>query len=395
MIKPKEGEPLWGPSAVRWMKLSIAGLYGVKGGHQVALEWFSDNEEDIVKGSVVPKEVDLWMQADKPWQFLQASREWAKYIDNPMTPLNHLLYQDGSCNGIQHFSAMRRDPIGAKSTNLFPSEEPQDIYSDIIQVCQGYIANIDHEMAQWWRDVETSRDTVKRPVMCLPYGLTQFSCQNYVEDWIIETKADTNRWKSAELAHWFNEYVWKALRTHLRGPSEVMDYLQLITGILSKQGLTIEWVTPLGFIVDKVHYSYKKSHYTVNMKAAGGNKRVRLVMRNPTTVINTRKAKSSIAPNFVHSYDATHLDMVALRLKEAGVPGMCAVHDSIGVHPNYGDQLFDAIRETFVELYQDRDVLQEFKTHLEGLHGLELPEPPPLNADFDFSQILSSPYFFS
>lgn len=35
---------------------------------------------------------------------------------------------DGSCSGIQHFSAMLRDEIGGNAVNLIPAELPQDVY---------------------------------------------------------------------------------------------------------------------------------------------------------------------------------------------------------------------------------------------------------------------------
>uniref|UniRef100_UPI002FBEC18E DNA-directed RNA polymerase n=1 Tax=Escherichia coli TaxID=562 RepID=UPI002FBEC18E len=35
---------------------------------------------------------------------------------------------DGSCSGIQHFSAMLRDEVGGLAVNLLPSETVQDIY---------------------------------------------------------------------------------------------------------------------------------------------------------------------------------------------------------------------------------------------------------------------------
>src|SRR6059036_1026907 len=38
---------------------------------------------------------------------------------------------DGTCNGYQHLSAMGRDPIGGRATNLVPADEPEDIYQEV------------------------------------------------------------------------------------------------------------------------------------------------------------------------------------------------------------------------------------------------------------------------
>lgn len=48
-------------------------------------------------------------------------------------PLSPPLLQDGSCNGLQHYAALGRDVIGAKSVNLMPCEVPQDVYSGVAQ----------------------------------------------------------------------------------------------------------------------------------------------------------------------------------------------------------------------------------------------------------------------
>ena len=41
------------------------------------------------------------------------------------------VHQDGSCNGLQHYAALGRDQIGAESVNLYPSDTPQDVYSNV------------------------------------------------------------------------------------------------------------------------------------------------------------------------------------------------------------------------------------------------------------------------
>lgn len=45
---------------------------------------------------------------------------------NPEEYVSHLpIHQDGSCNGLQHYAALGRDEIGAKSVNLAPCPAPQ------------------------------------------------------------------------------------------------------------------------------------------------------------------------------------------------------------------------------------------------------------------------------
>ena len=61
----------------------------------------------------------FWDEADKPWMFRAACKEWTRYREEGPGFLSHLaISMDGTCNGYQHLSAMGRDPIGGRATNL-------------------------------------------------------------------------------------------------------------------------------------------------------------------------------------------------------------------------------------------------------------------------------------
>lgn len=51
---------------------------------------------------------------------------------DPTTFISHLpIYQDGSCNGLQHYAALGRDQEGGKEVNLVPAEKPSDVYYSV------------------------------------------------------------------------------------------------------------------------------------------------------------------------------------------------------------------------------------------------------------------------
>ena len=57
--------------------------------------------------------------------------------------LSHLpVHQDGSCNGLQHYSALGRDLDGARSVNVFPSEKPQDVYTEVAKLVEASRAKV-------------------------------------------------------------------------------------------------------------------------------------------------------------------------------------------------------------------------------------------------------------
>ena len=58
-------------------------------------------------------------------------------------------------------------------------------------------------------------------------------------------------------------------------------------------------------------------------------------------------------PNYIHSFDALHMQNVVLELDKKGKQDIWAVHDSFGVHACDIEYLRDIVRETFVEIHQD------------------------------------------
>ena len=88
-------------------------------------------------------------------------------------------FQDGSCNGLQHYAALGRDRLGAGAVNLVPASQPQDVYSEIAaivdrkrsedaeagkeiaMVCEGYV----------------KRKVVKQTGMTTVYGVTKYGAQ--------------------------------------------------------------------------------------------------------------------------------------------------------------------------------------------------------------------------
>ena len=73
--------------------------------------------DDIVDSAKQPLDGrGWWKNSEEPWQTLAACIELteALELDTPENFVSHLpIYQDGSCNGLQHYAALGRDVIGA------------------------------------------------------------------------------------------------------------------------------------------------------------------------------------------------------------------------------------------------------------------------------------------
>lgn len=116
--------------AAGWLAIQGANVYGED---KIALEdriqWVEDNEQEILSCAADPLGATFWHKADKPWQFLAFCFEWAGFLEEGYGYVSHLpVALDGSCSGIQHFSAMLLDEEGGGAVNLIPAEKPEDIY---------------------------------------------------------------------------------------------------------------------------------------------------------------------------------------------------------------------------------------------------------------------------
>lgn len=171
-----QGKPIENENAARWLAIHGANLYGHdKVGFDERVAFIQEMSETIQLIAADPLTYQEWTEADKPWQFLAFCFEWAGFIQQGYGFVSCLpIALDGSCNGLQHFSAMLRDEIGGAAVNLLPSEKPEDIYQRVADVA---IQKLKEEaasgsdnvlLATQWLSFGVNRKITKRPVMILP-----------------------------------------------------------------------------------------------------------------------------------------------------------------------------------------------------------------------------------
>ncbi len=140
LLQFASGKPLGTPEAADWLAIHGANcLVDAPDGTKLdklpfgeRISWIEANTEEIQAVAVDPHDHNWWVSADKPFQFLAFCFEWAGYQEQGLSFESALpVAMDGSCNGLQHYSALLRDPIGAKAVNLVPSDRPRDIYEHV------------------------------------------------------------------------------------------------------------------------------------------------------------------------------------------------------------------------------------------------------------------------
>lgn len=412
LLEFAEGKAL-GERGLYWLGVHGANLWGNdKVSMDERFEWALENADKAARVAFEPLADLWWTEADKPWCFLAWCFEWAaarnhgEFRDNCEGFVSHLpVALDGSCNGIQHFSAILRDPVGGAAVNLVPAVKPQDIYKAVAERTLERLQEIadedghkDQWIAEGWIAFGIDRKVTKRAVMVLPYGGTFMSCRDYVREAIRDKiKEGTSHNFGEQLTtaeSVLASVVWAAIGDVVVGPRVAMTWLQQCARVMTKHGYSLAWQTPTGFCVSQSYKQVKDAR--VKTKFLGSV----VVFRSGelSDKLDGGKQVSAVAPNFVHALDASAMMLTIGACLDVGIKDFAMIHDSYGTHAANTEQLAMILREQFVKMYEDHDVLQEFldscKAALpEELHG-ELP-PLPYRGDLDLHGILDSAYFFA
>lgn len=426
--------PPIGEGGVFWLKMHGANVAGMdKAMLDDRIKWVDDNEGMILDIAENPLD-NLWWatDADSPFCFLAFCFEYAAWKrEGPTYQCGLTIAFDGSCSGIQHFSAMLKDEVGGAAVNLIPSEKPSDIYrivsdkvNEILDLHikegtpdyteektdkeTGEIITLSkrgtHSLAVSWRAYGVDRSVTKRSVMTLPYGSKQFGfAEQLLVDIIlpaVSERGDGVFPAAREAATYMAKLIWDSLGTTVVAAVKAMDWLQKVAGVLTKEAMPCHWVTPVGF---PVWQEYRESDVHRIDTVIGGSVRVTMsVSKHPSQdgpkPLDRHKQQNGISPNFVHSMDASHMMLTVLRALGLGVWHFATIHDSFGTCPGLAGVMFKAVRECMVVTYSERDVIQDFFNVFESMLSEEnrgtIPAFPP-KGNLDLDLIRSSLYCFA
>ncbi len=78
---------------------------------------------------------------------------------------------------------------------------------------------------------------------------------------------------------------------------------------------------------------------------------------------------------------------------DVGITDFAMVHDSYGVHASLVPKLYEQTRASFVRMYEQNDVLEQFKGF--ALEVVDEVPTPPQKGSLDLSLVKESKYFFA
>ncbi|WFG40928.1 RNA polymerase [Paracoccus phage ParMal1] len=391
-----------------WFRVHGANKYGNDKGHyDTRVSWVNDNFDALIAAGLDPlSHTEVWKDADKPFQFLAWCMEYSRACrsGDPTKFRSRIpVALDGSCNGLQHFSAMLRDPVGGKSVNLTPGEVPSDIYQDVADVATERLKEIladpahDHyAVAANWMGLfkkltngKMGRKLAKKPVMTLPYGSTLQTCTQSVYGWYLEQREDFFP-KNTAFAHsiFMAKVLWDSIGKVVVAARAAMDWLQKCARMLAKEDHPLIYTSPVGFPMVQFAPNFEKMRVETQI---GGRLQLQILREVPG--VNMYKASSGSSPNLVHTIDAAHMHMVVAEGARRGFTHFAMIHDDFGVHACHIDEWHEIIREQFIKLHTEHNVLQEFKDQQESRTGVELP-PVPDRGDLEICEVSKSLFFF-
>ena len=382
-------------------------------------EWVIKNSARIMDAADRPFDDLWWATAEKPLQFYAFCVEWANLIRANDRGERYVCAlpcsMDGSCNGLQHLSALLCDSVGGAAVNVAPQDRPQDVYqrvADLVLSKLELFAATGDRLAGLWLSYHqqtgiVNRKLCKRPTMTFVYGSKRFGFKNQLKEYIrglddwrlvrehftaLDEEGKEKKVLGAALGL-MSGFIWDALRELVVAAFHGMAWMQKAARGVASQNKTVEWtVEATGFKVRQDYY--KVTRKQVQTLLAGSAFRHSVWTETPD--VNPIKQANAVAPNIVHSLDAAVLMMTVVEAAAEGVEQFAMVHDSYGTVPSDCALLARVLRQVFAKFYSQRDVADDLYQQFRAQYQDEARCPvPPLKGDLQVSHVQASDYFFA
>ena len=409
-------------SGLWWLKVHLANVYGFdKYSFEERLKFTENHLAEIYDSVNRPLDGNRWwLTAEDPWQCLAACNELKGALDLP-DPTRYVcrlaIHQDGTCNGLQHYAALGGDVAGAQQVNLEPGSRPSDIYTAVAETVKAEIANDAAEGNELAQKLEgkVSRKVVKQTVMTNVYGVTFVGAKRQVLKQLDDLfprplgRVDFSRLTAAS---YIAKKIFKSLSTMFNGAHDIQYWLTDCAGRISdsispdqaeyierearggkgssqfklkalrgrKEELlsfrsSVIWTTPLKMPVVQPYRMPSRSRVHTNLQS------ITIMNRSGGDPVHKAKQAQAFPPNFIHSLDATHMFLTALKCHEVGIT-FASIHDSFWTHAGDVDNMNRIIRDAFIRMHSEDIVgrlAAEFKARYKGyMHLASVYHKSPL-----------------
>lgn len=349
-------------------------------------EAWCDNNMELINETVEQRQIH---DCEKPVNFLAACIELYNYFACGGNYSSSLpIPIDGSNNGWQHLGAISKDLQTGRLVGLHPVHIQNDFY---VQTAKRLI--------EITKDGERKDILQSMPMKAIRKGISKrgsmtraysAGAQKIAENMYQDCKSAGYTYKydiGEDHCKGFARDLVKAISDVCPGPLSTMKYLQQLAADRLDQGYEfMTWMTPAGFKVVYENYHMDQLKFSNRIRGVGNvQSKVKHTVKMKSPCPDRRGFMCGISPNFIHSQDAAHMQMVIDKFD--GLFG--AVHDSFSTHACDVDEMLDITKQVFVEMYDHDNYYDDIAERLQA--EAEQPELGTL----DVSGVLNSPYFFA
>ncbi|KAG1675662.1 hypothetical protein FOA52_002371 [Chlamydomonas sp. UWO 241] len=253
-----------GADGLRWLKIHVANMWGHGEDKKPLAEraaFAEANLEAIAESVASPLAGKRWWaEAEKPWQLLAAIRELSSALSHPdgpeAFPSTLPVHQDGSCNGLQHYSALARDTTCAAAVNMLPADRPADVYSAVAAAVE---ARAKRDAAAGRSEATkllernggvVDRKLVKQTVMTTVYGVTEIGARLQISHRLSE-RGWTNEAEVYQVSRYLAVSTFACLSEVFNNANAVKLWLRESAMRVAATGQEVAWVNPMGLPVSQ------------------------------------------------------------------------------------------------------------------------------------------------
>jgi|TARA_B110000483_G_scaffold243670_1_gene335224 DNA-directed RNA polymerase len=408
LLQFTNGYPIKTEEELRWFLIHGANCYGFdKELYNVRIDKIKAKTDEIKEIAANPIQSQrYWKDAEDPYLYLAWCFEYSAYLDDPTGFRSHIpIALDATCSGIQIYSGLLRDRAGAEAVNVI-GKGRNDIYGRVAKKGNEYLSTGDYPKTLTYttsdkqlHEVPTqaiadslkgkiNRQLTKRNTMTQPYSVTRFGMYEQLKGELTDMENNNKKfwvgetWLVAKLLTGIND---RAIADVVKGARVGQEYLKEVTQDVVRGGRWVFFTTPLTKfpVLQKIHKT-KVERITTPIGKLSIRKAVKEM--NPTKMVN------GIAPNFIHSLDATLLAQTVLKLKEDGCTDFHLIHDSYGVPVTHVANLNKRVREAYIELFKC-EPLQQFVNQVRPEY--EKTVDSVMINTLDLDEVAKSEYIFS
>ncbi|KAL6719165.1 DNA-directed RNA polymerase [Lecanora helva] len=377
-----------------WLKVHLANVYGYDKASFADRLAFTETHLSDIRDSVDQplNGKKWWLMAEDPWQCLAACKELTEALALP-DPTKYVskiaIHQDGTCNGLQHYAALGGDVVGAQQVNLEPGDRPSDIYTAVAELVKGEISKeaVKGNGLAKALDGRVTRKVVKQTVMTNVYGVTFTGAKRQVRRQLDDLSIDFPDSKEINritAAPYIAKKIFAALAKMFNGAHDIQKWLVDCAGRISESlspeqiahvgksargehipsifkktpiktvqkdqaaefKTTVIWTTPLKMPVVQPYRKQSTRRIETNLQ------KVTIRTKSAADPVHKAKQLQAFPPNFIHSLDATHMFLTALKCHEVGMT-FAAIHDSFWTHAGDVDTMNRVIRDAFIRMHSE------------------------------------------